>query len=79
MSTSTRVTYEQFEEMGLRGDFDHTDDRHELLLGEIVKMTLPKPIHDHIVELLNEWSFEELAATSRLGSGTASPGHPRTR
>lgn len=60
MSTSTRITYEQFEEMGRRGDFDGTEDRFELLLGEIVKMTWPKPIHDHMVDVQNKWSFESL-------------------
>jgi Uma2 family endonuclease len=60
MSTTVRVTYEQFEEMIRRGEFDDTDDRFELLHGEVVPMPLPKPIHDALVALLNEWSIRSL-------------------
>ena len=60
MSTTVRVTYDQFEAMGRRGDFDGTDDRHELLFGEICRMTWPKPPHEIAVDELNEWSFAVL-------------------
>lgn len=60
MSTTVRVTYEQFEEMGRRGDLDGTDDRYELLFGEVCLMTQPDPPHESIVDHLTEWSFEVL-------------------
>ncbi|HMB04228.1 MAG TPA: Uma2 family endonuclease, partial [Isosphaeraceae bacterium] len=41
-------------------DFDDTDDRYELLFGEICVMPPPHPLHEFVVDVLNEWSFENL-------------------
>ncbi|CAN5758523.1 Uma2 family endonuclease [soil metagenome] len=60
MSTKTRITYDQFDEMIRRGDFAETEDRYELLCGEIVVMPLPDPPHEYLVDELAEWSFESL-------------------
>lgn len=60
MSTTTRITYDQFEEMIRRGDFEEADDRFELIRGEIELMPWPGPPHEVVVDLLNEWSFESL-------------------
>lgn len=60
MSTTVRVTYDQFDEMIRRGDFEHTDDRIELIFGEICIMPLPKPKHEDVVDELTEWSFGSL-------------------
>jgi Uma2 family endonuclease len=57
MSTAVRVTYEQFEEMIRRGEFDDADDRFELLFGEISPMPQPNPPHDDLVEKLTRWSY----------------------
>jgi Uma2 family endonuclease len=61
MSTTVRITYAQFDEMIRRGVFENTDDRFELLFGKICRMPLPKPTHEFMVDVLNEWSFEVLA------------------
>jgi Uma2 family endonuclease len=60
MSTTVRVTYEQFEEMGRRGVFENTDDRFELLFGRICRLPLPKPPHEFVVDELTEWSIRSL-------------------
>lgn len=60
MSTTTRITYDQFDEMVRRGDFDETDDRYELLFGELCLMPKPEPLHEVVIDRLNEWSFEVL-------------------
>lgn len=60
MSTTVRTTYGQFDAMIRRGDFEHTDDRFELLFGEICIMPLPKPKHEDVVDELNEWSIQSL-------------------
>jgi Uma2 family endonuclease len=77
MSTRVRVTYEQFEEMGRRGDFDDTDDRYELLFGEICLLTRPEPLHEFVVGELTEWSIQSLpvgAARVRVQSTLGIPG-----
>ncbi len=60
MSTKTRVSYEQFDEMIRRGDFAESEDRYELLFGEIVVMPLPDPPHEDLVDELAEWSIRAL-------------------
>jgi Uma2 family endonuclease len=62
MSTTVRTTYEEFESRIRRGDFDNTDDRFELLFGEICVMIWPKPPHENAVDELTEWSFTSLPA-----------------
>ncbi|MEO6809574.1 MAG: Uma2 family endonuclease [Isosphaeraceae bacterium] len=62
ISTITRITYDQFEEMIRRGDFEETDDRYELIHGEIELMPRPGPPHEFVVDELNEWSFAVLPA-----------------
>jgi len=77
MSTTTRISYEQFEEMIDRGDFEATEDRYELLFGEIRVMTWPSPPHESVVDELNEWSFEVLprgAAWVRVQNSLGIPG-----
>lgn len=65
MKTKARVTYGEFEEMVKLGVFDDTDDRFELLEGEIVRMTTPGPAHEFEVDELAEWSFQS-APLSRV-------------
>jgi Uma2 family endonuclease len=61
MSTSTRITLEQYDEMIRRGDFEPREDHHvELIYGEISPMSPINPAHSFAVALLNEWSFESL-------------------
>ena len=69
MSTTVRTTYDEFDAMIRRGDFADTEDRLELLFGEIVVMPLPDPPHEFVVDELNEWSFQILPV-ARLESGS---------
>src|SRR4051794_40843536 len=60
MSTTVRIRYEQFEEMVRRGDFADTEERLELIFGEIRAMPAPDPPHEYATDTLNAWSFESL-------------------
>ena len=61
MSTTTRITLEQYDEMIRRGDFEPREEHHvELIYGEISRMNPINPPHDDAVEELNIWSFEVL-------------------
>jgi Uma2 family endonuclease len=61
MSTSTRVTMAQYDEMIRRGEFEaRGEHRLELIYGEILPMSpIGPPHHDTVIEL-TEWSFEAL-------------------
>ena len=61
MSTSTRVTFAQYEEMIRRGAFEPREEHHvELIYGEITPMSPIGLLHDDVVDLLMEWSFASL-------------------
>ncbi len=61
MSTSTRVTIGQYEEMIRRGDFVPREEHHvELIYGEILPMSPIGFPHDDTVDELTEWSFQTL-------------------
>ena len=59
MSTSTKITSDDYERMIAEGHFDPSDPRrYELIEGEIVTMSPIGHEHSEAVEALNEWSFE---------------------
>jgi Uma2 family endonuclease len=59
MSTALRFSVEEFDQMLAEGLFDGENQRRvELIHGEILEMAPPGPLHEDIVDLLNEWSFE---------------------
>ena len=60
MNTAVHITYDQLLEMLEKGFMADSEERFELLSGEIRLMTLPKPPHNFLVDELNEWSFEVL-------------------
>jgi Uma2 family endonuclease len=61
MTTTTRITLEQYDEMIRRGDFEPREEhRVELIFGEISPMSPIDPPHNSAVAHLNEWSFESL-------------------
>src|SRR4051812_49393314 len=62
MSATVRTTYDEFDAMIRRGDFADSEDRFELLFGEVVVMPLPDPPHESVVDELAEWSFTSLPA-----------------
>ena len=58
MSTSTaRITVEQFDQMIANGEFE-SDQRIELIHGEVIEMPPPNPPHESIVDFLMVWSFD---------------------
>ncbi|MCA1684596.1 MAG: Uma2 family endonuclease [Planctomycetia bacterium] len=61
MSTSTRITVEQYDAMIRRGDFEPREEHHvELIYGEITPMGPIGLAQDNAVDELTEWSFESL-------------------
>ena len=61
MSTSTRITVDQYDRMIERGEFEPSEDHYvELIYGEITPMSPINPPHDRAVDILTEWSFESL-------------------
>src|SRR5689334_1719578 len=61
MSTSTRITVGQYDEMIRRGEFEPREEHHvELIYGEISPMSPINPPHDYTVDELTEWSFQTL-------------------
>ena len=63
MSTTTRVTPSQYEQMIDQGAFEPCEDHKvELIRGEIVPLSPINPPHYRVVNELTEWSFESLPA-----------------
>ena len=66
MSTTTKISLDQYRAMIDRGEFEPPNHRVELIRGEIVpkdprgSMSPINPPHDSAVEELNEWSFDVL-------------------
>jgi Uma2 family endonuclease len=61
MSTTTRITLDQFDEMIAQGHFNARGrERLELIYGEIRPMSPIGPPHESLVDRLNEWSFRSL-------------------
>jgi Uma2 family endonuclease len=59
MSTSTRITMAQYDEMIRAGLFEPREEhRVELLYGEIVPMSPINPPHNFAVMEMTEWSYE---------------------
>jgi Uma2 family endonuclease len=56
MSTAVRFTVEEFDRMAEKGIFDDPNRRFELVFGEILEMVHPGPLHEDIVDLLEQWS-----------------------
>jgi Uma2 family endonuclease len=77
MSTTTRITLEQYDEMIQRGDFEPREEHDvELIYGEIVPMNPINPPHDDAVEELTEWSFEVLPPKTVRGRVQGAVGIP---
>jgi Uma2 family endonuclease len=61
MSTSTRITVEQYHEMIRQGVFEPREEHHvELIYGEILPMSPIGSPHNDVISELTEWSFETL-------------------
>jgi Uma2 family endonuclease len=59
MSTALRYSVEEFDSLLAEGLFDGEKQRRvELIHGEILDMAPPGPLHEDIVDLIGEWSYE---------------------
>jgi Uma2 family endonuclease len=57
MSTAVRFTAEQFDRILEGGVFNaEAEEKIELIFGEIREMVHPGPVHEDIVDLLDQWS-----------------------
>jgi Uma2 family endonuclease len=59
MSTVTRITVADYDRMIAEGYFPPGPKRHrvELIDGELLQMSPIGPLHEEIVDILNEWSM----------------------
>ncbi len=61
MSTSTKITMAQYDEMIRQGVFEPGEEhRVELIYGEIIPMRPINAPHTYLVGLMTEWSFDVL-------------------
>ena len=61
MSTRVRVTFEEYEDMVRRGEFEPRECHHvELVQGEIRAMSPIGALHSRLVRLLNLWTHRSL-------------------
>lgn len=62
MSTATRLTIEQYDQMIADGVFENPlrRERIELIEGELLEMSPIGPRHERIVDVLMRWSFKVL-------------------
>ncbi|MDA1049408.1 MAG: Uma2 family endonuclease [Planctomycetota bacterium] len=76
MSTVLKLTTAEYDEMVAKGAFDGLQKRIELINGVIVEMNPAGPVHDDLIEFLNQWSVrntdpEEVRV--RIQSGLSLP------
>lgn len=61
MSTTVRITCEEYAAMIARGEFAVDDPRRfELIEGELVEMPPPNPPHQEAIDRLSKWSGKNL-------------------
>lgn len=59
MSIGTNITVAEYDRMIERGDFQPAEEHHvELIRGEIHEMSPIHPPHEHTLDQLVEWSFD---------------------
>ena len=57
MSTSLRITAEEYDRMIANGAFVGIDRRIELIRGELRQMSPAGPVHEDYIDYLNRWSI----------------------
>ncbi len=73
MSTSTKITAAQYEEMIRRGEFEPREENHvELIYGEILPMSPINPSHSNLVCELTDWS-DEVSPRTAVRVGVKAP------
>ena len=63
MSTTLKLSTDEYMQMAQTGAFDRLDRRIELIHGEIRQMSPAGPIHTDVIRLLTEWSVLQLAGS----------------
>lgn len=59
MSTAVRFSVEEYDRLLAEGLFDGENQRRvELIRGEILEMAPPGPLHEDVIDLLSEWSYD---------------------
>ena len=69
MSTSLRLTIDQYERMIARGAFECLDKRIEFIDGELREMSPAGPVHDDYIQYLMMWAQASTLAAIRCQMG----------
>jgi Uma2 family endonuclease len=76
MSAGLRLTVTEYDGMVAKGAFDGLTKKIELIQGEIQAMNPAGPVHDDLIEYLNDWSVQNVDRTKirvRIQSGLSLP------
>ena len=76
MSTTLKLTVEQYDAMVAIGAFDELAQKIELVFGEIWAMNPAGPVHDALIEYLTHWSIrntDDRQIRVRVQSGLSLP------
>jgi len=76
MSTTLKLTVEQYDVMVAKGAFDELAQKIELVFGEIRAMNPAGPVHDALIEYLTHWSIrntDDRQVRVRVQSGLSLP------
>jgi Uma2 family endonuclease len=76
MSTTLKLTVEQYDAMVAKGAFDELAQKIELMFGEIRAMNPAGPVHDALIEYLTHWSIrntDDRQIRVRVQSGLSLP------
>lgn len=76
MSTVLKLTTAEYDAMVAKGAFDGLAKKIELINGVIVEMNPAGPVHDDLIEFLNQWSVRNTVPEEirvRIQSGLSLP------
>ncbi len=76
MSSTLKLTVDQYDAMVAKGAFDELPQKIELINGEIQAMNPAGPLHDELIEYLTHWSIrntDDSRIRVRIQSGLSLP------
>lgn len=76
MSTVLKLTTAEYDDMVAKGAFDGLQKKIELINGVIVETNPAGPVHDDLIEFLNQWSVRNTKSDKvsvRVQSGLSLP------
>lgn len=76
MTTVLKLTTAEYDDMVAKGAFDGLQKKIELINGVIVEMNPAGPVHDDLIEFLNQWSVRNTKSDKvsvRVQSGLSLP------